>query len=221
MNILTDSLSYPVRGSGKYLLLTLAVFSLISSIASFAPVIGLIASLILFGYLCSVYFQIIQSTAVGGKEAPEFPETSNLVDDIIWPAAQVVSVVFVSFLPLITAWVMLRDATPSSFLVLGLVGFGILYAPMAILAVSVLGYLGAMSPHIVIPAIFRCRWLYLLGVVVLCLLYFVEGRISAVFGTHFILRTLVMAVVGGYVLMANGRMLGLIFRQRREELCWI
>jgi hypothetical protein len=221
MNILTDSLSYPVRGSGKYLLLTLAVFSLISSIASFAPVIGAITSLILFGYMCSVYFQIIQSTAVGGKEAPEFPETSNLVDDIIWPAAQVVSVVFVSFLPLIAAGLVLRDANPSPLVIYGLTGFGILYAPMAILAVSVLGYLGAMSPHIVLPAIFRCGWLYLLGVVLLCLLYFLEGRVDAVFGKYLIFRTLVMAVVGGYVLMANGRMLGLIFRQRREELCWI
>jgi hypothetical protein len=221
MNILTDSLSYPVRGSGKYLLLTLAIFSLISSIASFAPFIGWIASLILFGYMCSVYFQIIQSTAVGGKEAPEFPETSSLIDDIIWPAAQVVAVVFVSFLPLIVSGVVLRDASPSRVLIFGLTGFGILYAPMAILAVSVLGYLGAMSPHIVIPAIFRSGWLYLLGVGVLCLLYFAEGQIDAIFGKYLIFSIPVMALVGGYVLMANGRMLGLIFRQRREELCWI
>lgn len=221
MNILTDSLSYPIRGSGKYMLICLAVISIVVDLISFAPMIGLISVLLLFGYLCSVYFQIIQSTAVGGSEAPHFPETSNLIEDIVSPAAQVVAVLGVSFLPLITASFLLRKETPDPLLLHSLELFGILYAPMAILAVSVLGYLGAMSPHIVIPAIFRAGWLYPVVIVALCLLYVAEGLIDDAFGSHFILRSLVMAGIGGYIMMANGRMLGLIFRQRREELCWI
>lgn len=221
MNVISDSLSYPFRGSGKYLLVILAVISLVADVASFAPIIGIVARLIVFGYFCSVYFQIIQNTAVGGGEAPHFPETSNLVDDILWPAFQVVAVLFVSFLPLIVLSFSQSHETHNPFLLKTMEGIGLIYAPMAILAVGVLGYLGAMSPHIVIPAIFRCGWLYLLAVAVLWLLYFMADRIELAFGSHFILRTLMMSLVGGYVLMANGRLLGLIFRRRREELCWI
>ena len=130
-------------------------------------------------------------------------------------------ILFVSFLPLIVLSFSQPHETHNPFLLKTMEGIGLIYAPMAILAVGVLGYLGAMSPHIVIPAIFRCGWLYLLAVAVLWLLYFVADRIEVAFGGHFILRTLAMSLVGGYVLMANGRLLGLIFRRRREELCWI
>ena len=221
MNILTDSLSYPVRGSGKYLLFTVAVLSVVADLVSFAPIIGLIAWLMLFGYLCGVYFQIIQTTATGDSEAPHFPDTSNFYEDILSPALQVIAVIVVSFLPAIAAAYMLGGEKEGRIIVAALQIFGILYAPMAILGVAVLGFLGASSPHIVIPAIFRCGGLYLLVVGALVGLYFAEGVVSVAMGRMFIVRSLVLAVVGAYVMMANGRMLGLMFRTKREDLNWI
>jgi hypothetical protein len=221
MNLLTDSLSYPLRGSGKYLLITVAVLSVGADLVSFAPIIGLVAWLLLFGYLCGVYFQIIQSTATGDSEAPLLPDTSNIYEDILSPALQVIAVIVVSFLPAIVATYMWRGDDNGRFIVSILHMLGIFYAPMAILGVAVLGFLGASSPHIVIPAIFRCGGLYLLVVGALVGLYFVEGAVSVALGRMFIIRSLVLAVVGAYVMMANGRMLGLMFRCKRDHLNWI
>lgn len=50
MQILRDSISYPIRGSGKYLLLTAAILSVVADLVSFAPMIGLIAWLLIFGF---------------------------------------------------------------------------------------------------------------------------------------------------------------------------
>ena len=150
-----------------------------------------------------------------------FPFPSNLIDDILSPAAQVVAVFVVSFLPLIVAGFCLRENAPNALLIYGLLGFGLLYAPMAMLAVVVLGYIGALSPHIVIPSIFRVGWMYLLVVFTLCLLYFAEATIGKMLDGMFIVRHLAMAVVGIFVMMANGRLLGLLYRGRQEKLCWL
>lgn len=221
MQILRDSLSYPIRGSGKYLLLTAAILSVAADVVSFAPMIGLIARLLIFGYLSTVYFQIIQSTATGSREAPMFPETANLYEDIISPAMQVIVVFVTALLPSLIAAIWLKDATHGGVLVTGLHWLGLAYAPMAMLAVCVLGFLGAMSPHIVLPAICRCGWIYAVVVGALLLLYLAEGLISESLGQWIILCSPVMAVVGSYVMMANGRMLGLMFREKREDLNWI
>lgn len=220
MNFLTDTLSYPFRGGGKYILLIGAILSIGADLASLAPLVGGIASFLLFGYFCAVYFKIIESSAVGGKEAPEYPELSNLMEDVIWPMLQIVVVFLVSFAPL-WSYLFATGKEAHGGVVLALTGFGILYAPMGVLAVVILGYMGALSPHIVIPAVFRAGWLYLAAVVLLLAIYALQGSISHLLVGWFIVKFVTLAVVGMYCLMANGRALGLIFRDRREELGWI
>ncbi len=78
MNILVDILTFAWRGSGKYMLITCVVLSIAAELAGFAPLLGPVAALLLGGYFCAIYYQLIQSTATGGKEAPEFPDISNI-----------------------------------------------------------------------------------------------------------------------------------------------
>lgn len=197
-----------------------AILSLVADLASLAPVVGGVASLLLFGYFCAVYFKIIESSAVGGKEAPEYPELSNIMEDIIWPMLQIVIVILVSFGP---AWGYLIYAGKDAHagMAFALTGLGILYAPMAMLAVVILGHMGALSPHIVLPAIFRAGWLYLAAVLLLLVIYGLQGVVANFLAGWFIIKFLILAFVSMYCLMANGRALGLIFRDRREELNWI
>lgn len=98
---------------------------------------------------------------------------------------------------------------------------GVIYFPMAILAVVVLGYVGALNPLIVVPGIFRAGWLYWLAVVLLYLIQLFEGVIADIFGGSLILGILVMALVGMYGLMTNARILGLVYKEREEELGWL
>jgi hypothetical protein len=221
MKIFKDILTYAFRGSGKYVWFTCVVLAVIAELVSFAPVIGWIASLLVSGYFCAIYFQMVQSTATGGKEAPDFPETANLLEDVIWPMLQIFIVVLVSLAPLLVYQIAVDEVDQKGRWIFGLLGFGLVYLPMALLAVVVLGHLGAMGPHIVIPAIFRGGWLYWVGVLLLVGLYLVEGFLTKLSAGNPIVGTLLMSGVGAYVLMTNARMLGVVYREREEELGWL
>ena len=51
--------------------------------------------------------------------------------------------------------------------------------------------------------------------------YWLEAMLSDFLAAHFLVRHLVLAFVGMYCLMANGRALGLIFLNRKDELNWV
>jgi hypothetical protein len=219
--LLQDIFTYPIRGGGKYILIIGGVLSVISELCKFAPMFGGIAAFLLFGYFCAVFFEIVQTSATGGDEAPYFPELSNIWEDLILPALRVWVVGLVSFLPWILATIFLRMGL-SSPLSLALLGFAALYYPMAILAVSILGYMGAVSPHIVLPAICRAGGLYWLAVFLLTMVLmgqtFLAGSLHAISP---ILGNVIMCLIGMYTLMANGRTLGIVYRERSEELNWV
>jgi len=219
--ILKDILTYAYRGSGKYLLITCVVLSVVGDLAGVLPLIGFVVSLMVSGFFCAIYFQLIQSTATGGSEAPEFPDLSDFLGDIIWPMVQVFVVSLISFGPGIAYALMSHQSGPHPLITLGLLGLGAIYFPMAVLAVVVLGTLGAASPHIVVPAIFRAGWLYWLGIGLLILLVAVGSVIGSAFSGSVILSALVTSIVGAYTAMTNARILGVIYRERQEELGWL
>jgi hypothetical protein len=221
MNLLKDILSYAYRGSGKYVLIVCVVLSVVAKLAGIVPLVGPIAALFLSGYFCAIYFQLIQSSAIGGKEAPEFPETANLFEDIIWPMLQTFIVTLVSFSPMIGYSILAGANQFNALIFYGLAVLGAVYFPMAMLAVVVLGYTGALSPHIVIPAIFRGGWFYWIGTFLLCLLYIASSAIDNALSSDIIIRTLAMSLVGSYTLMTNARILGIVYRERQEQLGWL
>ncbi len=221
MNILKDILTFAWRGSGKYVLITCVVLSVIADLAGLAPLLGAIATVLLSGYFCAIYYQLIQSTATGGKEAPEFPDTANIFEDIIWPMLQILVVAIISSGPFLGYVIWAGDESVSPVIAYALLGLAVGYFPMAILAVVILGYTGALSPHIVFPAIVRGGWIYWVGVFLLLALYFVGAIVEDIFSGQIIVRHLTMAVVGSYTLMTNARILGIVYRERQEELGWI
>lgn len=221
MNILKDIVTFAWRGSGKYVLITCVVLSVVADLVGIAPMIGFIASLFLSGYFCAVYYQLIQSSATGGKEAPDFPDTSNILEDIIVPMLQICAVALVSFGPLVGYMIWAGEASYNALIGYVLLGFGVAYFPMAMLAVVILGYTGALGPHIVLPAIFRGGWIYWVGVVMLFILYLAGTVVEGIFSGRLIIGNLIMAVVGSYTLMTNARILGVVYRERQHELGWI
>lgn len=221
MTLLQDVFTYAFRGSGKYILLIGAILSVVADLVSWAPAIGAIAGLILFGYFCALYFEVIQTTATGSSEAPEYPATSNLMEDLIWPALQIIIVLLVSLSPYFAYHWSIQASQQSMSIRLGLLGLGIAYFPMAMLGVVVLGRISAISPHIVIPSIVRAGGLYWLAVFLLLFLYLGEAHLGGALKGLPIVNSLVMAVVGTYTLLTNGRLLGIIYRERSEELNWL
>ena len=89
------------------------------------------------------------------------------------------------------------------------------------MGVVVLGYFGAISPHIVIPAIVRAGGVYWLAVSVLAMLYLGQSFLAGMLDGWPIIGTLIMSIASMYLLMTNGRILGIIYRERREQMNWI
>ena len=221
MNNFKDIITYAYRGSGKYIFLLCVVLSIVSKLVGFAPLLGPIAAILLFGYFCAVYYQIVQSSATGGQEAPEFPDTANIMEDIVWPMFQIIAVFLVSFGPLIGYSFWAGETGFDNRIGNILLAIGVIYFPMAMLAVVVLGYTGAMSPHIVIPSIVRGGWFYWLGVLLLGAIYHVGSIIQGMMSGYLIVGHIVMSIVGVYTMMTNARILGLVYRERQEELAWL
>lgn len=219
MKLLKDIFTYAFRGSGKYIFFFCVVLSLIGKITSFAPAIGGIAWLFISTYFCATYFQMIRSSANAEKEAPEFPTVTSLIDDLIMPMLQTIGVCIVSFGPLL-GYILWAGEAGNRMVGYGLLAFGVVYYPMAMLAVVVLGYAWALSPHIVVPAIFRGGWLYWLAVVLLSLLYFGLGWVSDTDGINFWVEPFVLSIISTYTLMTNARILGVVYRERKEQLGW-
>lgn len=213
-----DALTYPIRGSGKWIWLTCAVLSIAADLVMFAPLIGFFAWILISAYFCAIYIDLIQSTATGGKEAPHFPEVSNIMTEVIWPWAQVILVFLLSFSPLIF-YPMIFGA-PNILIEYALIAFGCTYFPMAMLAAVVCGSLRAAGPLRVIPSIFRAGGVYILAVLLLVGVYIAELQLLEMQGGGMIHSALIMAFTGPYVFMANARILGIIWRERREELGW-
>lgn len=192
---------------------------LVSDLASWVPILGFFAVILLLGYMIATYFEIIQSTSTGSNEAPEFPEFSNVIEDLVYPIIQVIFVGLLSFLPWLV-WIFLLGGK-EDLIGDALIYFGMAYFPMAMMAVVVLGEMRAANPFVVIPAIVRAGGFYWLAVGSLVLLYLFEILVAGFFGGIFILGTVVIAFIGMYTLMANGRILGLIYREKEEELGWL
>lgn len=198
-----------------------AILGVGSDLASLLPVIGLIAGLILAAYFCAIFFEIMITSASGSNDCIGFPNLTDLLDDLIMPFFKVVAVGLFSFSPVI-----LFAFTMPAETGFGVVGFlllvaGMIYFPMAILAVGILGTFRGMLPHIVFPSILKAGGLYWAIVGILFVVYLVENYLLGFLSEIFIVGALVSAFVSMLTLMINGRLLGLLYRNKEEELEWI
>lgn len=221
MNLIKDIMTFAFRGKGKYLWVSCVVLTVVADLASLAPVLGLIAKILISGYFCAIYYQLIQSSATGGNEAPEFPDASDIFGDIISPLLQIIAVAVVSFGPCILYVNVVSPHEVQPLIAYALLGFGVVYFPMAMLAVVVLGRMAGISPHIVFPAIFHGGWVYWLGVGLFVILYILGNVIEAIFGRDLIIGHIIMAMVGSYTFMTQARILGIVYREREDELGWL
>jgi len=59
------------------------------------------------------------------------------------------------------------------------------------------------------------------GVLMLCLLYVAGLMIGDALSGSLIVGALVMSLVSSYTLMTNARILGVVYRERQDELGWL
>jgi hypothetical protein len=221
--LLPGTFGYPFKSKGIILLvLGAVVFLFLEFLASWSWLIKIIST----GYLFAYMQRIVAFTAQGEDEMPDFPEFGEWWSDIILPYLLFVGTSVVSFAPAIGVYFLLKGEAEGSLLGLALIAAviaGAIYYPMALLAVAVSDSFVALSPHIVVPSMFRVFLPYLVTLLVVGVLVVV--RVGGQFGMTLvevpILPEVVMGFVSLYLLVVMMRVLGLLFRCYRAPLGWL
>ena len=137
-----------------------------------------------YGYLFSFTQNIIHSTAIGEDEMPPLPSMGNFWEDILLPCLQLFGLTLVSFAPAIILSIvygseifstMLEDGSVEGVegklaLLGGAFVAGLVYFPMAFLAVAILDSVMASNPLTIVRAIFKVPLEYLVTLIVVAIL---------------------------------------------------
>jgi hypothetical protein len=189
---------------------------------------SILISVISIGYLYAIMQRIIVHSAQGDDELPDFPELSEWWSDILLPFLFLLGVTLVSFGPGFALLIFSGENEALEWLSIAMLGFGAFYFPMALLAVAVSDNFIGLSPHIVVPSMFRVFLPYTLAFAMLAGLFLL--RVAGGVAIRFvpldqlpwkIAAMLSMGFVSLYLLTVNMRVLGLLFRSYRQRLGWL
>jgi hypothetical protein len=216
---LMDALTYPVRGSGRILLVIGAVLSAVIGGAAGFSLFGFIALCLGFAYFNAFYFSIVESTVSGNDEPPDWPDISDLLGDMIVPMIRSIGVWLICMLPLIVMLAIPMEEVPilKILLVLAGLGWAVLYFPMAILNVIVSNEMIKALPHEVIPRIRAAMPSYLAIAGLLAAAFVVSLIVTKFLGRVPYLGGLLSAGGALYFSMAQARLAGTFYRKHLEE----
>ena len=190
--------------------------------------ISLLISFISIGYLYAMMQKIIVHSAQGENEMPDFPELTEWWSDIVQPFLFLIGVFLVSFGPGLALLIFSGENVVLEMLAIPMLLLGAFYFPMALLAVAVSDNFVALSPHIVVPSMFRVFLPYSVAFIMLAILF--AARMAGGWAVNLIpleliplkiLATLLMGFVSLYLLTVNMRVLGLLFLKYRARLGWL
>lgn len=217
---LADAFSYPIRGGGWIILVLGAVLAVILDFLQTAPLMGLLVGIFAAGYFGSFYLSIINATMIDRDQVPDWPSFGSFLDDILSPLLRLAGLIILSFLPMIFVFFLGGEPDWALALFLSALIWGCLYFPMATMATLAFGGIGAASPHIVLPAIWRSMPGYLLVVVVLVVAFGLFALVEELASSVRYVGSFVAALVGLYGMMFQGRLIGLLYRDKRHLLGW-
>lgn len=216
-----DAASYPVTNGAWIMILLGAIFSSILDLFQFAPIVGIGVSVFASGYFGSFYLSIVTTTMNGTDAVPDWPSFYDFLDDIIYPLINIISLVVISALPGIAIYFFIsHDSLWFLPFFITAVVFFVFYFPMAVLGNCAFGGLHGALPNIVFPAIVHCMPSYLVSVGALAI------SVTTLWISEYFARNLpyfgwfIGSAIGLYGLMFQARVIGLIYRNRSDELQW-
>jgi uncharacterized membrane protein len=228
---------FPFRGNGVLVLIVATLLFTVLGLRSFC-FFAIVMQISFYGYLFSFMQNILHATAVGDDEMPELPSMSSFWEDLLLPFLRLLGVGLVSFLPAlcVLGYALSTEQPAAAVMMVPAVIFGYLYFPMAFLAVAMLDSIAAVNPLVVVPSILKAPLEYLVTVILLGAVFFLESKGDALVGGVFagsfmtesmgklvliLLMRLLWAFVPIYLLTVGTRVLGLLYVSKREELGWM
>jgi len=230
--------AYPFLGDGTYSLVLGTIMLLLVSgatyLSRFAFIYGFTALVFLTvfsgGYVMSYSKLILTTTAEGKDEMPDWPEISDYSSDLVAPFFQMLGLITCCFAPAIAMIIFmgiqgnaLGDTYIYGWCLYALILLGGFYVPMAFTGIAIFDSLAAVNPLLVIPSITRVIGTYLLTVSVLVIILVIRYLLGSFFSAYLkipIVPDMIMGLIGLYLLIVEVRLLGLMYRTKKEELAW-
>jgi hypothetical protein len=220
---------YPISGAGIYLLIGGTVFVTILQFIINLPTIffygSILVSLFLSGYLSSYFISVMRSSARGRPTPPDWPDITNIGENVIGSLFIVSFPGMVSFFPAVAYFFyMIFFQGPISIFIV-LIAMGALYYPMALIASAITGAAMNSANFVgVIGSILKVRKEYFIAELMLAL--FAGVSIAAYLMVAIATSALYGAIAAGfalrfvylYFLMIYARILGLLYRQCESRI---
>ncbi len=210
-----DLIRYPLKGSGKYIIVIGAIVYLMFSFLSIFPLIGIIFSVISSGFFAAYFFDIVNSTATGKNEPCDFPDVRDFWSDIFGPWLCIVSAFLFSFGPLLLINIL---EIPSIFIRIVFLIFGFIHFPMAVLNVAIYRNALAAFWFNTIDSIKRCPLEYGVLLIILVLITIINIILDNILITIPVLGWIIIFLLWMYFLMLQSRLLGLFYRENSTKL---
>jgi pSer/pThr/pTyr-binding forkhead associated (FHA) protein len=221
------SFKYPLRGNGIILLLIGTVhYALmdwflgrpIRYLNFYMLIAKVIAFVLGYGYLFAYMQRIVTSSAAGDEDPPEWPEVSDIGQDIIAPFWQLVFAILFAFVP---SWFVAGylGPIPGQFVEL----LGAIYFPMALLAVAMSTSYTGFNPVFVASSIMKIPKPYFLTCIAFLALEFAWTHLRTSLYEEItipVLPQLAYWFAYLYVLIVAMRILGMLYFLNRRQLGW-
>jgi pSer/pThr/pTyr-binding forkhead associated (FHA) protein len=212
---------FPFRGNGLILLVSGTVFFvLVNFLGGAAGMVGIGLGVFSCGYLFAFLQSIITTSGMGEEEPPSWPDFDNWTESGLGPFLQLLGILVVCLGP---AFLYSRFASHVQFgLAAGLWIAGLLYLPMALLAVAIYDNLAALNPVLILLSIWRVPLPYaatcsVLGLLLLMMLgsNWVDENLNVPLLPNIVDEFLLL-----YTLMVVARVAGLLYFTTKDRLCW-
>jgi hypothetical protein len=226
---LMSAFTYPATGRGPWLLLgwfvAYAFLSFLGFVLSIVPFAGLIlvpvVALMIATFICYLT-KIIGETARGEDAPPDWPDITCLWEQLLRPLLLMVAAGAVSFGPIgLCNVARFHEVAIPPVVDWSLLMLGLAYFPMALLAVALYESIAGLNPILVVRSIFRVGPSYFTALLIMAWIYFL-GWLSMIYVLPYV--PMFGGVLSGgvlmYMLMAEMRILGLIYRYHEDRIDW-
>ncbi len=219
----------PISSGGNFVtFIALCFVSCWTIPLGFAGVFGMAGLLLVTGYLCAFYLEVIRDAAAGEDDLPNV-WISSVYDDLIRPLLQFIASAAVVALPGLLlllygfgsrTW----ELVPLAFVVMGVGG---LFWPIVVLSMAIGGGMAPPLPHVIIRTALCAPLAYLavltaLGVTV-GLQYFAEFGLERYLsqGSGLLVTKAISLSVGVYTTIVAMRAIGLFYLHNKRKFPWV
>ena len=209
-------------------LIVVVIYSL-RHVAAFGGCVGLLAVIIITGWVCAFLLNVVVTAASGEQRIPDLGLTEGFAGGVVVPLLKFVAAGLLSFGPMIAYWAVVsyRGGTPDDAISALLLGLAVFLWPIVVLMVAVGGVGGFARPDLIVITIARTIIPYIVTVLLTTVATAVAGAAAgliAVSGSLFpksgVALVVVKDVVGLYMSVVAMRVVGLYYHHFKHRFAW-